>query len=60
MSGVDVAGAIVVIIIVFLTLLTIGHTDGRRDEEKKWKKDMIDRGLAQYNAKTGEWEWIEK
>lgn len=28
--------------------------------ERKWKKELIKRGLAQYNLQTDKWEWIEK
>ena len=63
MSGSEIAGFIVLSVvcgIVFTATNWFCDWDGCNDEDKKWKKDMIDRGLAQYNAKTGEWEWIEK
>lgn len=25
-----------------------------------WRGELIKRGLAQYNPKTGAWEWIKK
>ena len=25
----------------------------------KWEKELVKRGYAQYNSKTGAWEWIE-
>ncbi len=60
MSGGEIAGIILICYVILMGCLWVGHCDGRNDEKKKWQKDMIDRGLAQYNAKTGEWEWIEK
>ncbi len=63
MSGGDVAGMILIIIVIGVPLIvafTSGYFDGRYTEKEKWQKDTIDLGLAQYNTKTGEWEWSEK
>ncbi len=59
MSFAEIAGLVIMIGFVIF-IFRSGYLDGSAAEEKKWKKDTIDRGLAQYNAKTGEWEWIEK
>lgn len=28
--------------------------------QKKWEQELIDRGHAEYNTTTGEWQWKEQ
>ncbi len=44
----------------FICFLGIAYTNGRSIEAKDWQKQLIERGLARYHPKTGEWEWIEQ
>ncbi len=59
MSFAEIAGIVIMIFFVIF-IFWVGYLDGSAAEENKWKKDTIYRGLAQYNPKTSEWEWIEK
>lgn len=38
----------------------LGVMFGSLMEMRAWKIDLVKRGLAQYNSKSGRWEWIEK
>lgn len=63
MLGDEIAAAIVVcvlFVVMIMISVCISYESGLYDEKEKWKKDTINRGLAQYNQKTGKWEWIEK
>jgi hypothetical protein len=34
-----------------------GYAHGSEDKERHWKKELVDADFAQYNPKTGEWQF---
>ena len=55
---------ILVITIIAAPSCSIGHDWGQASGEdragEKWKQELVDRELAEYNTVTGEWQWKEK
>ena len=47
---------LVVIAIVILSFFA-GRWSGSSDTESHYRKEAVDRGYAEYNSKTGIWEW---
>jgi hypothetical protein len=47
----------VVIVVLWLGLMAVAITASKRESD--FKKAAIERGYAQHNPKTGDWEWIE-
>lgn len=37
----------------------VGHSQGCAEENIRWQKEMIHRGYAEHDTKTGEWKWID-
>ena len=37
----------------------IGFMLGQKATISQWRKEMIHRGYAEHDAKTGEWKWID-
>ena len=35
----------------------VGFLTGEVEEKDRWRKELIKRGLAEYNSDTGEWKW---
>lgn len=59
----DKAGPVIIFLIWFLTILPflfitecVAHTSVK----EQWHKESVERGFAQYNINTGEWEWKER
>lgn len=36
----------------------VGASVGESQESDRWKEVTIERGLAEYCSKTGEWSWM--
>lgn len=54
MSASDFIGMIFVSLLMFLLGICVGA--GMKDDQ--FKRDCVERGVAQYNPKTAEWGWI--
>ena len=59
-------GCLVPIIIVAASIVigaAIGNAtwryQGCRETDVRWQKEMIRRGYAEHDAKTGEWKWTD-
>ncbi len=39
--------------------VTIGCVNGHDIEKHRFQREAIERGVAEYNATTGEWQWKE-
>ena len=39
--------------------LFLGSCGGYYASEAEWKRKMVERGQAEYNATTGQWQWID-
>ena len=37
-----------------------GCETGHHREKERWHQEMIERGHAEYNRETGQWQWIDK
>lgn len=58
----DFAGFVVIACIAIAVTLAsacLGHEHGRKDAIKEFQQQAIERGVAEYNAMTGEWQWKE-
>ena len=47
--------------VAFGTLLGygVGHSQGFVETNIHWQEEMVRRGYAEHDAKTGEWKWID-
>jgi len=54
----DVFGAFLLMIGIGSGFMATYHL-GRVMEAQDWEEDLVSRGLAEYNSKTGKWKWIE-
>jgi hypothetical protein len=60
--GEDICGVLlfaVVVILVFSSVLCI-HRDGRVLARKEMQKELVARGVAEYDQKTGEWKYKDE
>ena len=51
-----------VMIVLFLVVMAalVGIAIGSLVTSSFWKTDMVERGLAKYNATSAKWEWTEE
>ncbi len=52
-------GIVLTVIIVALPMGVVSSCNTRQAINDAWRKDMIERGYAEYNSTTGEWQWKE-
>lgn len=46
--------------VIFIVICVgIGLVFGKIAADDRWKADLVERGYAQYDSKTGEWGWKE-
>ncbi len=59
MSGESMAGvSVVVVVLAFIVLSIIGaNQTGNNEGRREMQQEAIERGFAEYDAKTGEWKW---
>jgi len=48
-----------VIIFLIIAILAAGFTLGVKSEREIWCKETVERGFAEHDSKTGEWQWKE-
>ena len=48
-----------VIATLFVAGCSVGFVLGQKAAISHWQKEMIRRGYAEHDAKTGEWKWID-
>jgi hypothetical protein len=46
-------------ILVALVAFCFGGLIGSELEHRSWKKEMISKHLAEYNSRSGEWQWVD-
>ena len=46
-------------ILVVAGFCSIGFVLGQKATISRWQNEMIRRGYAEHDAKTGEWKWID-
>ncbi len=51
---------LVIAILLAITCFVIGVIAGDEHSQKKWEKDAISQGYAQYNPTNAKFEWIKK
>lgn len=54
-----IGDVIIISVIVFMFSIVIGIVIGRSRENYLWEVESVQIGHAQYNSKTGAWEWKE-
>lgn len=53
------AGVTVVALVLMSISMFLGALFANTLTNDSWQREAIEKGFAQYNAKTGAWEWIK-
>jgi hypothetical protein len=60
-SGLAVLACMALVTILMVAMLGAGCTIGWKDAEpyfmRKWEKEAVETGHAEYDTKTGKWQW---
>lgn len=56
-DDISVIVAIVLILFLFSAAITLGFVNGAKAERHRLNQEAIDNGYAEYDAKTGQWQW---